>query len=172
MAISQKLGSDYEAIRASARLKEISVKLNDIDFKLKVRIPVKREMEELQAKITTPNQDLVTQIYTNLSAPIKKTLDEAGKEFVEALNQAEQKIKITDDDIFIDGKSIKEIAQMSAIWQSQVEQYFGLLQSATGEPINETYDEICDEFPDIVIREIVQKIDSAIRPNYQDTKKN
>ena len=75
-------------------------------------------------------------------------------------------------DLIVDGNSVRHIAQMTATWQMQVEKYFSLLHSVTGEPITESYDEIAEEFPEVIIREIVAKIDEAIRPNYKETKKN
>ena len=68
--------------------------------------------------------------------------------------------------------SVRQISHMNAVWQTQVELYFSLLITPTGEPVTETFDEIADEFPEEMIREIVKKIDEAIRPNYKDTKKN
>lgn len=172
MGISNKLGADYEAIRAAARFKTIHVKLNDIEFDLKVRIPVKREMEAITATISDPDADRVNAVYENLAAPLRKTLDEAEEGFLEALNADKEKIKITDNDLVIDGNSVRNLAKMTVIWQMQVEKYFSLLQSATGEPITESFDEIAEEFPESIIKEIVSKIDEAIRPNYKEAKKN
>jgi hypothetical protein len=50
--------------------------------------------------------------------------------------------------------------------------FFGLLQTETGEPVTESFQEIADEFPEAVIRDIVKSIDEAIRPSYKDAKKN
>ena len=172
MGISNKLGADYEAIRAAARFKTIHVKLNDIEFDLKVRIPVKREMEAITATISDPDADRVNVVYESLAAPLRKTLDEAEEGFLEALNADKEKIKITDNDFVIDGNSVRNLAKMTVIWQMQVEKYFSLLQSATGEPITESFDEIAEEFPESIIKEIVSKIDEAIRPNYKEAKKN
>jgi hypothetical protein len=61
---------------------------------------------------------------------------------------------------------------MSIMWQSKVEEYFHLLISETGEPINETFDQIEQEFPDEVIKTIVDEIDKAIKPTYDSVKKN
>jgi hypothetical protein len=172
MAIATKLGKGYEDIRAQARFKTIVIQCNDVNFDLKVRIPVKREMESLIASITEPDEAKVEFIYLQLSAPLRKTLEEADKDFLEALNKDQEKIKVTDNDVVVDGTSVRHVAKMTAISQLQVEKYFGLLQSATGEPITESYDEIAEEFPEAVIKEIVAKIDEAIKPNYKESKKN
>lgn len=172
MAISKKLGQNYESIRAAARFKTIKVNLNDLDFELKVRVPVKREMEEIMAAVANPDAAIVDRIYGELSSPLLKSINEAGAGFIEALNEGGEKVKVLDDDIIVDGNSIRKVAQLSAIWQTQVERYFSLLQSATGEPINESFEEISEEFPDAIVKEIVDKIDAAIRPNYGEARKN
>jgi hypothetical protein len=172
MSFANKLGPSYEAVRAQARIKTIKVTLNDVECELKIRVPVKREMEELTSSITNPIDSVVEEIYKNLSDPLVKTIKEADDEFLKVLNAESEKIKILDNDLIVDGNSIRQIAQMTAIWQSQVEKYFALIQTSTGEPVTESFDEIAEEFPDVAIREIVNKIDSAIRPNFKDTKKN
>lgn len=172
MSFAKKLGQDYESIRSAARFKTIKININDTPFDLKVRIPVKRELEEMTAEISNPASEVVEAIYQELSAPLMKTLSEADEGFINALNSESEKIKVLDNDVIVEGNSIRQVAHLTAIWHTQVQRYFGLLQSATGEPINESYDEIADEFPEAVIKEIIEKIDSAIRPNYKDAKKN
>jgi hypothetical protein len=172
MTIANKLGPQYEAIRASARLKTITVELNDVQFELKVRVPVKREMDDITTLLTSQDAELIEQKYKELSDPLRKTIAETDEGFLDALNSEGEKIKFTDDDVIVNGTSIRQIATLTAMWQRQVEVFFGLLHTATGEPVNETYDEIAEEFPEAVIREIIKKIDEAIRPSYKDAKKN
>ena len=172
MTIASKLGSEYEAIRAASKFKTISVKLNDIEFDLKVRVPVKREMEAITAAASEPDQAKVEKLYQEFSAPIRKTLESADPDFLDALNKDKEKIRLLDNDLIVDGNSVRNVAQMTAIWQAQVEKYFSLLHSVTGEPITESYEEIAEEFPETIIKEIMSKIDEAIRPNYKETKKN
>lgn len=172
MSINAKLGAGYEAIRAAARFKTIKVNLNDVQFELRVRVPVKREMEAIQQAVASVDKALVDKLYRGMADPLLKTVEEAGEGFLDAINQEKQTITIKDDDIEVGGTSVRRVAELSAIWQTQVEKYFALLESQTGEPINETFDQISDEFPESVIKEIVGKIDEAIRPNYKDTKKN
>ena len=96
-----------------------------------------------------------------------------GKEFIDALAKSDDlNVQMLDDDVVVNGTSVRQISHMNAVWQTQVELYFSLLITPTGEPVTETFDEIADEFPEEMIREIVKKIDEAIRPNYKDTKKN
>ena len=172
MSLSTKFGAEYESIRTAAKYKTISVKLNDLTFPLKVRVPVKREMEAITNAITDPASEKVEEIYNILAAPLRKALEVADEGFLDALNSGDSKIQLTENDVLVDGTSVRHVAQMTAVWQSQVEKYFALLQSATGEPITETYAEIAEEFSEPIIRNIVTQIDEAIRPNFKESKKN
>jgi hypothetical protein len=129
-------------------------------------------MDALTIAITEPEPHQIEEIYARLAAPLRKTLEDADEGFLEALNKDGDKLRLTDNDVIVDGTSVRHIAKMTAIWQTQVEKYFALLKSATGEPITESYEEIAEEFPETVIREIVAKIDEAIKPNYKESKKN
>jgi hypothetical protein len=172
MTIANKLGPSYEAVRAQARIKTITVTLNDVECELKVRIPVKREMDAMIEKISAPDVARVDAIYEKLSKPLRVTLEKAEDGFIEAINAQSEQIKITDDDVVVNGTSVRQIATMSAIWQTQVENYFALLQTPTGEPVNESFDEISEEFPETTLREIIKNIDDVIKPKYNETKKN
>jgi hypothetical protein len=166
MTISNKLGSSYESIRAASRTKTIKVSVNDVHFDLKVRVPVKREMDEITSKLSTPDSDLVEKLYEEMSKPLRDTMADVESGFLEALNADGEKMRFTDNDVIVN------VATLTALWQKQVELFFSLLQTETGEPVNETYQEIADEFPEAGIREIIKCIDAAIRPSYQDAKKN
>ena len=172
MTISNKLGSSYESIRAAARIKTIKVAINDMECELKVRVPVKREMDEITAKLSTPDADLVEKLYEEMAGPLKATMASVKDGFLEALNADGEKMSFTDNDVIVSGTSVRHIATLSALWQRQVEMFFGLLQTETGEPVTESFQEIADEFPEAVIRDIVKSIDEAIRPSYKDAKKN
>jgi hypothetical protein len=172
MTIANKLGPSYEAIRSAARIKTIQVELNDVQFDLKVRVPVKREMDEITAKLSTPDSTLVEKLYEEMSKPLRDTVSNVEDGFLDALNADGEKMKFTDNDVIVSGTSVRNVATLTALWQRQVELFFALLQTPTGEPVTETYDDIANEFPEQVIREIVKKIDDAIRPSYKDAKKN
>jgi hypothetical protein len=172
MSFADKLGKSYGMVRDQAKIKKIDIELGEVKFSLKVRIPLKHEMESLTEKIANPDPEKVNVIYENLTKSIKQAIEEGGDDFLKVLNGDKETIKVTDDDIVIDGTSTKQVANMTAIWETQVEEYFHLLQSETGEAINETFKDISEEFPEQVIREIVTAIDGAIRPDYKTAKKN
>jgi hypothetical protein len=74
--------------------------------------------------------------------------------------------------MIVDGNSVKQVATFNAMWETKVEEFFHLLQSENGEAIDETYEQISEEFPEPVIRQIVEDIESAIKPDYKTAKKN
>lgn len=172
MALANKLGSQYTAVKDKVKSKVIHIVAGEAEFDLKVRIPLKAEMESLNEFIMTANQDKVKIIYDKLADPVKKSLNEGGDDFVKALNKDKDYIIVKDDDIVIDGNSIKNVATLSVMWEQKVEKYFQLLISETGEPITETFEQITQEFPDEVIKQIVDEIEKAIKPTYDSVKKN
>lgn len=172
MALSNKLGASYNEIKNQIKIRTIHIDLGEVKFDLKVRILLKREMEEMITEIATPNQKKIDSIYEKFAAPIKKSIDEGGDDFLKSLNAEKQMIVVKEDDIIVDGNSIKQIAAMSAAWETKVEKYFNLLQSDNGDPITENFLEISEEFPDSVIRKIIEEIDIILKPNYNDVKKN
>ena len=172
MALANKLGSQYTAVKDKVKSKVIHIVAGEAEFDLKVRIPLKAEMESLNEFIMNANQDKVKVIYDKLADPVKKSLNEGGDDFVKALNKDKDYIIVKDDDIVIDGNSIKNVATLSVMWEQKVEKYFQLLISETGEPITETFEQITQEFPDEVIKQIVDEIEKAIKPSYDSVKKN
>lgn len=172
MALSSKIGKSYEQVKAVANLKNITVDLGDVKFNVRVRVPLKKEMEEITARIVSPSEDRVEKIFKRFAEPIQKTIEEGGAEFLKAVNEGKETIKIVGDDLIIDGKSVRQVANFAAIEETRVEEYFHLLVSETGEPVNETYEEITAEFPEFAVKEILETIERAIRPDYKTVKKN
>lgn len=172
MTLSSKLGQSYEKVKSDVKVKTISVDLGEVKFDLKVRVPLKKEMEDITNRIISPDPARVQKIYERLAQPLRAALNEGGEEFVKALNEKKETIIVKDDDLVIDGTSVRQVANFSAVEEVKVEEYFHLLISETGEPVNENYEQITQEFPEFAIKEIVQAIESAIKPDYKTVKKN
>lgn len=172
MTISNKLGASFASVRDKLKTRNFKVTFDDAQFDLKVRIPLKHEMEAISERIQTPNAEVVEKIYKAFSTPLLATLEDAGETFLTALNEGEQKIVVANDDVIVNGTSMRQVAAMTAMWQTRVEQYFHLLQSDSGEPITESFNEIMAEFPEQVVKLIVDGIENAIKPDYQNAKKN
>lgn len=172
MTLSKKLNKSLQQIADELPIRKVTIDLGEVRFDVRVRVPLKKQMEELNARVLSPAPEKVDAIYESLSAPMRATLEEGGDEFLKAINERNQTIVVTDNDLVIDGTSIRQVAQLQAMEHAKVEEYFHLLVSETGEPVTETYDEITAEFPEFVVKEIVNAIQGAIAPDYKTTKKN
>ena len=172
MTLSSKLGKQFEQVKDSIQIKKITVDLGEVKFDLKVKVPLKKEMEDINSRILTPPKEKVDAVFEKLVGPMRATLQEGGEEFVKALNENKQSVVLTDDDLIVDGTSLRQIAQFQAIEEIRIEEYFHLLISEIGEPVNESFDQISAEFPEFAIKEIVQSIQSVISPDYKSAKKN
>lgn len=172
MTLASKLGKSYEKNREKAKIKTISLEVGNAKFDLKVRVPLKKEMESIIEKITKPNEEKVNEIYTRLSEPLIKTVNEGGEEFKKALEKNDNSVVLLENDILLQGRSVKEVATLTAMWEIKVEEYFHLLQSETGDPINESYEQIAEEFPEPIIKQLVEDIEASIKPDYKTAKKN
>ena len=126
-------------------------------------------MEKINNRILEPSQDRIDAAYIKLTEPILKVAKEGGDEFMSAVDN---KLTILDNDIILDGKSMRQIANFVAIDEAKVEEYFHLLVSETNEPVSETYEEITAEFPEFAVQEILKAIEQAIKPDYKTVKKN
>jgi hypothetical protein len=172
MSISKKLGKNIQQISDELPVRRITVDLGEVKFDLRVRVPLKKQMEEITARILSPNPEKVEEIYQRLASPMRQTLLDGGEDFVKALNEKSKTVVMTDDDLLVDGTSVRQIAQLQAMEELKVEEYFHLLLSETNEPVTETYEQIFAEFPEFVVKEIVDAIQGAISPDYRTTKKN
>lgn len=172
MTLSKKLGKNFQQVQQDIQIKKIKIDLGEVQFDLKVKVPLKKEMEEINARILSPSQEKVDEIFERLAGPMRETLRDGGEEFIKALNENKQTVLLTENDLVVDGTSLRQVSQFQAIDELRVEEYFHLLVSEIGDPINESFDQISQEFPEFVIKEIVQSIQSAIAPDYKKSKKN
>ena len=102
--------------------------------------------------------------YEKLSAPLlekKETLE--GESF-----------KFLDDDVIINDKSMKEMAQLTAQTNARIVEMFKLLVPVIeGEDMSQlTYEDIEAEFPFSVQLEVSRKIGEVIAAGYEETRKN
>jgi hypothetical protein len=167
MTLSSKLGASFDQVKDQIKIKPITLTIGEATFTLRVRVPVKREMESIVEAITNPPAEVTEAAYKRLSQPILDAVQEGGEAVAEA-----GKLQITDTDVIMDGTSVRQVATFTAMWETKVEKFFNLLQSETDEPINEKYAQIAEEFPESVIKQIIEEIEAAVRPDYKSAKKN
>jgi hypothetical protein len=125
----------------------------------KVRIPLTKEMEEMNRRIE--------------DAP-KEEIELRFKKMTSAFRDGEKidGIEITDNDVIVDGKSSRDLAESAIKIERRIVELFSLLVPETGTLEGLTYQEIEEDFPFSVQVEMIAKISEAIQPGYKDQRKN
>lgn len=125
--------------------------------KLRVRVPLASEMEA----ITKAVDDVEWQ----------GKFEDLQKSFAA---DPDAKLEQVEDDVMVNGKSIKELAIMSAKTEERIVQMIRLLVPAEdGFDMSQiTYADVEAEFPFSVQIEMMKKISEVISPGYEETRKN
>jgi hypothetical protein len=125
--------------------------------KLRVRVPLASEMEA----ITKAVDDVEWQ----------GKFEDLQKSFAA---DPDAKLEQVEDDVTVNGKSIKELAIMSAKTEERIVQMIRLLVPAEeGFDMSQiSYADVEAEFPFSVQIEMMKKISEVISPGYEETRKN
>ena len=124
----------------------------------KVRVPLTKEMEEISDRIEQIPAEEINERYKKMSAGFH------NGEKIEG-------IEIKDDDVLVNGRSTRELAESAIKIERRVIEYFKLLV-IDGDLDGLTYQEIEDSFPFSVQLELITKISEAIQPGYKEQRKN
>jgi hypothetical protein len=129
----------------------------------KVRIPLVAESEAIYQKVSNPDEETVEKIYQEITASLRQFEGNQTDEF-----------QFTENDILVEGRSMREAAKNKAITESRITEFFKLLvpelEGATLEDL--TYKDIQEEFPISVQMQIVEKIGEVISPTYKEARGN
>ena len=87
-------------------------------------------------------------------------------------NSNESNVVITENDIVVDGKSIKETVTSVIYMERKITEYFKFLIPGEGNFNDITYEDIDAEFPLQIQFEMLEAISSVIQPGYKEAKKN
>lgn len=151
--LASALGKKYEENRLSVLTR--SFELGDHTFK--VRVPSVSEIEAIYNYFKNPNEEKVEQEY-------QKMLKEFGG------LQEKEGVEIKENDVVIEGRSMKETAKNKHILQHRIVEYIKFLIPETGSLDDITYEDVEAEFPLSVQMTLVEKINEVISPEYKDIK--
>jgi len=124
----------------------------------KVRVPLTKEMEEISDRIEKIPSEEINERYQKMSSGFQ------NDEKIEG-------IEVKEDDVLVNGRSTKELAESAIKIERRVIEYFKLLV-IDGDLDGLTYQEIEESFPFSVQLEIITKISEAIQPGYKEQRKN
>ena len=156
---SSAFGDKYQTNRKNLLIR--SFELGGHTFK--VRIPLVSESDAIYKKVSEPDDETIEKIYVNITATLRQFEATQTEDF-----------KFTDNDILVDGRSMREAAKNKAITEARITEFFKLLvpelEGASLEDL--TYADIEQEFPTSVQMMIVEKIGEVISPSYREARGN
>lgn len=157
--LAKFLGSQYEAKRKNLFIRQFE--LGGHTFK--VRVPTVAESDAIYERIQNPKEEEVLAIYEQIAKPIEQFRGQETEEFV-----------FTENDILINGKSLRETAKLKLMTQNRITEYIKLLIPENEEDTLEdiTYEEIEAEFPMSIQITLIEKISECISPNYKENRGN
>ena len=151
--IQSAFGDSYQ----KAHLRTKTFELGGHVFK--VRIPLTKEMEQIEEVIEKINPDELQSRYEKMSASFRNETVIDG-------------IEVTEDDVIIEGRSTKDLVKKIIMMEQRMIEFVKLLVPENGNLDNLTYEEIDAEWPMPVQLEIIAKITESIQPGYKDSRKN
>lgn len=150
---------------AFGNIKELSLRTRTFEFNghnFKVKVPLTCEMEAIQERLKEPSAELIEKHYEALTKEF-----EPSQELIDS-----GAIVVTDKDIVIDGRSLRELAGQKAVAERRIVEMFKLLipveQGFDMETI--TYEMIDELFPFAIQLELMERIASTIAPDYKERK--
>lgn len=151
--IASKLGKKYEENRLAVLTR--SFELGGYTFR--VKIPSVSQIETIYANFKNPDKERLEVIYQDLIKDVKEIKGEG--------------IEIKDDDVLIEGRSMREAAKNKLAVEYRTTEYFKFLLGENNETLEDiTYADIEAEFPLSIQLSIVEKINQVISPDYKDIK--
>lgn len=156
--IAAALGESYQAKREELRIRKFE--LGGHTFK--VRVPVVAETDAIFKRVSEPDEAKIQAVYDKLAQPMMQFKDEADKTGFEFL----------EDDIIINGNSLKQTAKTQVMTQARITEYIKLLVPVEGTMDDITYEDIEAEFPMSTQLALIEKITEVISPTYRESRGN
>jgi ABC-type antimicrobial peptide transport system permease subunit len=145
------LGKEYEDHKQSILTR--TLKFNDATFK--IIIPSVARIEAIYNYRNSPNLEKIETIYQQLKANL--------------VIKPEDKVEEKENDIVVNGRSIRESALNTHLTQYQILEYFKFIVPQEGQDINTlTYEDINTEIPLQIQIEFMNKINEVLSPDYKE----
>ena len=137
-----------------------TLRIRTFDFNghtFKVKVPLTAESDAMFERLKTPDDALVDKYYAELS-----------KDFTEASDS----VQITENDVLIDGRSIRDTAQTKALIQARITEMFKMLvpEDTSFDMSTIDYSMIDEQFPFAIQMQMMELIGETVSPTYTNTK--
>lgn len=155
--LSQAFGQTFDKDKLRIR----SFELGGHTFKVKV--PLTSEFEAMTDRMKAADNALIEKYYNELTQEFKKNQSDIPEDLG---------IKFLDNDIVIQGRSMKEAAKNKALTELRIVEMFKLLiPNEQGFDMNTiTYDMIEEMFPFPIQMDIIEAISETVSPSYKATR--
>jgi hypothetical protein len=153
------LGSQYEGKRKGLFIRQFELG----GYNFKVRVPTVAESDAMYERIQNPKDEDVSAIYDQIAKPLEQFKGQETEEF-----------KFVDNDILVNGRSMRETAKLKLMTQNRITEFVKLLipENEADSLADLTYEEIEAEFPMTVQISLIEKISEAISPTYKESRGN
>jgi len=148
--IGSALGAKYEENRLSILTRQFE--LGNHTFK--VRIPSVQEIEKIYNYFKNPNEEEVEKAYQEMIKDIQ---------YIDGIEKK-------DNDILIEGRSMREAAKNKHVLQYRIVEYIKFLIAESGSLEDLTYSDVEAEFPLAIQLTLVDKINEVIAPDYKEVR--
>lgn len=159
--LASALGAKYESKRSGLFIR--SFELGGHTFK--VRIPSVAESDGIYAKIAAPDEAEIEEAYQKIVEPLMQFRNQ---------KDLDSEFEFTENDVLIDGRSLRETAKTKIQTQTRITEFVKLLVPENPEDSLEglTYADVEAEFPIAVQMMLIEKIAEAVSPNYKESRGN
>jgi len=160
--LSSAFGANYEKVR-----REIVTRKFELGgFTFKVKVPLVAESDEIYSRINNPDEAQIEAIYQTLIAPLLKYKDDP--------EAAETGFAFLENDVLVQGKSLRDAAKNKAMTEARIVEYIRLLVPENPENTlaDITYADIEAEWPLNVQLALCEKIGEVISPTYKEVRGN
>jgi hypothetical protein len=114
-----KLSSAFGATYDKMRREILTRKFELGGFTFKVRVPLVAESDAIYTRITNPDEAKIESIYQLLVEPLQK--------FRESSEATESGFEFLENDVLVQGKSLREAARNKALTEARIVEYIKLL---------------------------------------------
>lgn len=152
--LSQAFGQKFDKDRIRTRTFELG------GHTFKVKVPLTAEFEAMTERMKLSDSTLVDKYYTELTSEFIKNKDGMSPDLG---------VEFTDNDVVIQGRSMREAAENKAITEMRIVEMFKLLvPEEQGFDMNTiTYEMIEEMFPFSIQMDIIEAITDTVSPTYK-----
>lgn len=159
--LSATLGEKYQSKRSAIFTR--TFELGGHTFK--VQIPSIAQSDKIYQQVMNPSEEVIDALYAKMVEPLLTFKDSASPE---------DQVEYLDNDVVVQGRSMREAAKNKAMTEAKITEYIKLLIPENPENTMDdiTYADVEAEFPLPIQLSLIEKIAEVISPSYKESRGN